>query len=143
MKIVYAAVFTGLVLAAGATYAGKATEPAAMARQDLMDTIGMNVKVLGDMAGGKAAFDATAATAAKAAIEAAAAEIAVKFEPQTTDPESKAKPEIWANWDDFIAKANGLGAAATAMDTATVEGVQAGMGAIGGSCKACHSDYRM
>jgi cytochrome c556 len=143
MKIAYVAVFTGLTLVAGVAYAGKATEPAAMARQDLMDTIGKNVKILGEMAGGKAAFDATAAADAKAALAAAAAEIPVKFEPQTTDPESKVKPEIWADWDNFISKANGLGAAATAMDTTTVEGVQAGMGAIGGACKDCHSAYRM
>lgn len=128
--------------AATVSIAADATEPAAKARQELMGTLGMNAKILGDMAGGKTAFDAAAAEAAKAAIVAAAAEIPARFEANTTDPKSKAKAEIWMNWDDFLAKANALSAAAGALDAATVEGVQAGMGAVGGVCAACHKAYR-
>jgi cytochrome c556 len=107
-----------------------------------MDTIVLNTKVLGDMAGGKVAFDAAAAETAKAGLSAAAAEIAAKFEPQASDPKSTAKPDIWANWDDFVKKADALAAAATALDASSVEGVQGGMAAIGGACKDCHSTYR-
>ena len=85
----------------------------------------------------------TAMQAAKAALAAAAADIAAKFEPQATDPATEAKPEIWTNWDDFVAKADALKVAAEAMDASSLDSVKAGMGAIGGSCKACHSVYRM
>ena len=101
------------------------------------------VSVLGGMAGGKVAFDAAGAAAAKAALVDGAAKIAVVFEKAGTDPESKAKPEIWTNWDDFLAKGKGLGDAAAALDATTLEGVQAGMDGVGGACKACHTAYRM
>ena len=132
-----------LALVATVAIAAEATDPTVKARQELMDVIGMNTKVLGEMAGGKIAFDAAAAGAAEAALVAASADIAAKFEPQATDPKSEAKPEIWTNWADYQAKATALNTAATALDATTVEGVQAGMAGVGGSCKACHSAYRL
>lgn len=143
MKVVTKTLVAGLLLVAGVAVAAEATDPTVKARQELMDTIGANTKVLGDMAGGKTAFDAAAAEAAKAALVAAAADIPAKFEPQATDPKTTAKAEIWTNWDDYLAKAKALGDAAAALDAASVEGVQAGMGAIGGTCKDCHSTYRI
>jgi len=133
----------GLAMIAGVAIAAEATDPTVKARQELMDTIGMNTGILGKMAGGENPFDAAAAEGAKAALAAAAAEIAVKFEPQAADPKSTAKEDIWANWDDFVKKGDALKAAAEGMDATTLEGVQAGMGAIGGSCKDCHTAYRI
>ncbi len=134
----------GLVLSAGVAFAQvEPTDPNVIARQDLMKTIGGATKTLGDMAGGKAAYDAAAAEAAKATLVAASADIEAKFTPATTDPAQKAKPEVWTNWEDFLVKAKALNDAATAVDTSSAETIGAGMGAIGGSCKSCHTDYRM
>lgn len=143
MKFISKTIVAGLILTAGVAFAGKSTDPDAMARQTLMGTIGMNTKVLGEMAGGKVAFDAAAAEAAKAALADAASKIAATFEPQGTDAESKAKPDIWTNWDDFVAKADALNKAALAMDATTVEGIGAGMAGVGGACKDCHSKYQL
>ncbi|MFN7051682.1 MAG: c-type cytochrome [Gemmobacter sp.] len=144
MKTFSRLVLGAALLSAGMAFAeGEATDPTVQARQALMKTVGMNTKILGDMAGGKAEFDAAGAAAAKAALAAAAADIAAKFEPQATDPATEAKPEIWTSWDDFVAKADALKVAAEAMDASSLDSVKAGMGAIGGSCKACHSVYRM
>ena len=143
MKHATKALALGLALVAGVAMAAEATDPTVKARQELMDVIGMNTGILGKMAGGENPFDAAAAEGAKAAIAGAAAEIAAKFEPQAADPKSTAKEDIWANWDDFVKKGDALKAAAEAMDATTLEGVQAGMGAIGGSCKDCHSTYRI
>lgn len=144
MKFTTKALTAGLILFAGVAFAeGEATDPTVIARQEVMETIGKNVKVLGDMAGDKAAFDAAAAEAAKAAIIAASADISAKFEPQATDPASEAKPEIWTNWEDFVTKATALNTAATAMDVASLDGIKAGMGGVGGACKGCHTDYRV
>lgn len=143
MKHATKALALGLALVAGVAMAAEATDPTVKARQELMDVIGMNTGILGKMAGGETAFDAAAAEGAKAAIAGAAAEIAAKFEPQAADPKSTAKEDIWANWDDFVKKGDALKAAAEAMDATTLEGVQAGMGAIGGSCKDCHTTYRI
>lgn len=141
MKLTTKAMVACFAMVASVAFA-EATEENTVARQALMKTIGGNTKILGDMAGGKADFDAAAAEAAKAAIVAAAAEIGAKFETNATDPESKSKPEIWTNWDDFLAKAKALGDAAGALDASSVDGVKAGMGGIGGACKDCHTTYR-
>ena len=59
------------------------------------------------------------------------------------DPASEAKPEIWANWDEFLGDAKKLGEAAGAMDVASAETIGAGMGALGGACKDCHTEFRV
>lgn len=143
MKLSTKALVLGFTMMAGVAIAAEATDPTVKARQELMDTIAMNTGILGKMAGGENPFDAAAAEGAKAAIVAASAEIAAKFEPQASDPKSTSKEDIWANWDDFVKKGDALNAAAAAMDTTTLEGVQAGMGGVGGACKDCHTTYRI
>ena len=135
----------GAILVAGAAFAeGDRTDPNAKARSDLMRIIGKNTGILGDMAGGKTAHDAAAAEAAKAAIIEASAGIETAFaEEGAADPASEAKAEIWTNWDDFLADAKALNAAATAMDVASAETIGAGMGALGGTCKDCHTEFRV
>lgn len=141
MKLKLTALALGAALLAGIATSATANE-AMEARETLMKSFGGAAKTLGGMASGEVAYDQAAAEAAKATLVAGAAEIAAKFESAIDDPESEAKPEIWANWDDFLAKAKGLGDAAAALDLASAESIGAGMGAIGGSCKACHSAYR-
>lgn len=134
----------GLIAAGGVALAKDGvTNPVVKERMDVMAMIGDNTKVLGGMAGGKMAFDADKAAAAAAAIAAASGRVAAVFEAPETDPVSEAKPEIWTNWQDFVAKADALTLAAGSLDTSSLESLQAGMGAIGGTCKACHSDYRL
>jgi cytochrome c556 len=143
MKFGTKSLIAGLILVAGAAYAEvAATNPDVIARQDLMKINGKNAKILGDMAGGKTSYDAATAEAAKAALIAASAEIEAKFKTNAEDPGSKAKPEIWTNWEDFLKKAGALNAAAKAIDVSSLENIQAGMGGIGGACKDCHTTYR-
>lgn len=60
--------------------------------------------------------------------------------------DTKARPEIWAKFDDFKAKAGGLGTAGENLAAAAKSGdmnkLKAAFGAAGGACKACHDDYR-
>ncbi len=142
MRLISKALIGTLSLCAGVAIAAEATDPTAKARQELMDVIGMNMKVLGDMAGGKSAFDAAAAEAAKAALVAAAAEIPAKFETQASDPKSRAKAEVWTDFETFKGNATKLGEAAAALDVASVDTVKAGLGAVGGVCKDCHTAFR-
>ena len=144
MKFVKA-LMIGAVLTAGAAYAeGDRTDPNAKARSDLMRIIGKNTGILGDMAGGKATYDAAGAEAAKAAIVEAAGMIEAAFKDQgAADPASEAKPEIWANWEEFLTDTKALGDAAGAMDVASAETIGAGMGALGGACKDCHTEFRV
>ncbi len=131
-----------LAVIATVAVAADATDPTARARQELMDGIAGHMQVLGDMAGGKTAFDAAAAAAAKDGIIASAAQIPVRFEPPATDPRSKALPAIWTSFADFTARAAALGEAASALDPASLDGVRAGMRGVGGACQACHTAYR-
>lgn len=144
MKFVKA-LAVGAILVAGVAYAQEEpTDPNAIARSELMKLVGQNTGVLGDMAGGKAPHDAAKAEAAKAALIEAAAKIEATFAEQgAADPVSEAKPEIWTNWEDFLVKAKAMGDAAAAVDVASAESIGAGMGAIGGSCKDCHTSYRV
>ncbi|MBL9075693.1 cytochrome c [Tabrizicola sp.] len=139
------ALIIGATLSAGAAFAEEErTDPNAIAREELMETIGKNVGIIGDMAGGKTAFDAAAAEGAKAALVEATGKIEATFKDQgAADPASEAKPEIWANWDDFLKKAKAANDAAGALDVASVDTIKAGMGALGGACKDCHTTYRI
>ena len=134
----------GLVLASGVAIAqAAATDPDVIARKDLMRAQAGATKTLGQMAGGALAYDAAAAEAAKATLIATSMEIEAKFTVNAADPESKAKPEIWTNWADYLVKAKALTDAATALDTSSIETIGAGMGAIGGTCKDCHGAYQL
>lgn len=143
MKLAFVAIAAALTLSVGAAAAKDGvTNPVVKERMDLMQTIRVNTGTLGDMAGGKTAYDATAATAAKTALAGAAAMIVAKFTPQEDDPVAEGRPEIWTNFADFTTKAESLVTAAEAVDVASLDGIKAGMGAIGGTCKACHEAYR-
>lgn len=133
----------GFFLIAGAAMAADATDPNVIARQDLMKSVGMNTKILGDMAGGKSEFDATKAAEAKAALVTASTEAKAAFEVEATDPESEAKPEIWTNWDEFVKKDEALTMAAMAIDVTSAASIGAGMAGLAGACKDCHTTFRI
>ena len=135
----------GVILAAGAAFAeGTATDSEAMKRESVMKEIGKNMGILGGMAKGEVAYDATAADAAKAAILLNSSIIHSAFEaPGGEDPTSEAKPEIWTSWDDFVKDADALTAAVTAADVSSAEAIGASLGSIGGTCKECHGEYRV
>ena len=141
------ALMIGAVLAGGAAFAQEEmepTDPNAIAREELMKSQGMNIGILAKMAKGEEPYDQAKAEAAKAVLLEDAGKIEATFKEQgAADPASEAKPEIWTNWDDFVAKANALNTAATALDVASVDTLKAGMGAIGGACKDCHTTYRI
>lgn len=140
------ALLISAVLTAGVAHAQdiEPTDPAAIARQALMGTIGKNIGIVGDMAGGKTAYDAAAAEAAKAALVEATGKIEATFMDQgAADPASAARPEIWTNWATFVTRAKAANAAAAALDVSSTDSIAAGMEALGGACKACHTDFRM
>jgi cytochrome c556 len=117
--------------------------PAVAARMEGMKALGGAMKTLGGMAKGAVDFDQAAAQAAVDIIAKQSGMVPAMFEAQETDPMSEAKPEIWTNWDDFVAKATALSTAAEATTITDAASVGVAMGSIGGSCKGCHSDYRM
>lgn len=144
MKHLKTAVLLAAVALAGPVLAhGDVKNPVVKMRHAAMKAIADNTKVLGEMAKGALPFDAAKAQEAAVAIAAQAAMTPALFEdPSNTDPKSEALPAIWDDFADFTAKSGALVAAAKGVDTSTFDGVRAGLGQIGGACKACHSKYR-
>lgn len=136
-----------LSLAAGATallaHEG-VNNPAVMARMHGMKEIGAATSVLGRMAKGQIAFEASAAQEAARAIAGHSAESIALFEPLETDPKSEARPAIWEDFGDFTDKARALETLAQDLaGTLTVlEDVQGAMQPLGAACSACHKAYR-
>ncbi|WP_407493805.1 c-type cytochrome [Pseudooceanicola sp. MF1-13] len=118
--------------------------PDVMNRMMGMSELAKQMKVIGTMAKGEAAFDADAANAALAKISEEASYIPSLFENKATDPKSEALPAIWDNWDSFTAHATELeelagGLAGTIQAEADLGPA---MGQLGKSCGACHADFR-
>jgi cytochrome c556 len=111
-------------------------------RKHIMDTLQAQVAALGMIMSGAipddnviAHIDIVAATAATAL---------KSFEPKVEGGD--AKPEVWAQWDDFSARMNDFAAktaamAKTAHEKGKDEALLLAMDAL--TCKQCHDTYRV
>lgn len=134
-----------VALTTGAALAHSGVQNAAVkARMDAMSEIGTEMKSLGSMAKGTTAFDLSVARTAVAAIAGHASETPELFKREEKDPKSEAKPSIWTNFDDFTVKAKKLETVAKGLSEtiATIDDLGPAMGALGATCKSCHSAYR-
>ena len=114
-----------------------------MARMDAMSMSKSAIGVLGDMASGKTAFDATKAAQAKSDLQFVAAATLSLFKEPHSDPKSEALPAIWDNWPDFVAKNDAYEMAVGALDATSQTGLQQTMPKLGATCLSCHQDYRL
>jgi cytochrome c556 len=120
------------------------------ARKAHMTLYGTNLGVLGAMAQGKMPYDADAATAAAESLVALAGIDERFYWPEGSASGmaegTRAMEAIWTDPEGFSAAQEALLVAATAMAATAgtgVEGIQAGMQAMGGACGACHQNYRV
>ena len=124
--------------------------PAAVeARQGQFKLMALNVGVLGNMARGNTAYDATQASAAAANLVAISMLDQSFHWPEGTDEMSiegtRALPAIWENLPDVVMKWQAFGAAATGLAAEAGNGLDAmrtALGPVGGTCGACHDAYR-
>ena len=118
--------------------------PAVQARMDGMKAIADNLKVIGLMARGDAAFDAATARSAAAVIAQHAGEVETHFAAQEDDPKSEARPTIWEDFDDFIAIAAEMEVTARSLTQTieTQEDTVAALTSLGQTCRSCHTAYR-
>lgn len=110
-------------------------------RHELMEDIGKNAKTIGDAL--KSGKHDPIEAAAKG-IEADSAKVLALFPKGSTDPNSRAKDEIWADWAKFerINKDMGTKAGELAAAAAAKGDVGAAANAMFGTCKSCHDDFR-
>lgn len=146
-----------LRVAAVATTLGLLALPAAAqdfanevgARQGMFKIMGLNLGVLGGMARGNIPYDTDAAQVAAANLVAVSSINPFNMFPQGSDnmalDTTRARPEIWDNVADVGEKWVAFGAAAEALQGVAGTGQEAlgpALGALGGTCQACHEAYR-
>lgn len=143
----------GLVQAASGVQLADAAQMAAVKeRQELMKSIGGNMKAIADFLK-ESKGTAAEAQAAAAKINELSETIPVAFETEASLDEmaavgkNRGKPDIWMNWDGFVEKAETLeeksAALVTAFEGGDMGAVQAAVGDMGkNGCGACHDDFR-
>ena len=119
-----------------------AKDPTVRARMELMERLGENLKIVGDMATEKTPFDATVAAAATDALRKDAAKVTDAFDEPATDPASKALPRLWDYEGEFWQKTRRLQKAADDLDPSSAGGLADGLNALGASCKDCHGRFK-
>jgi cytochrome c556 len=116
-------------------------------RQSALYLLGWNIGPIAAMVKGEIPFDKDAVVLHADRLAQLAPMIAEGFpaDSQSGAP-TKAKPGIWQNMSDFEAKAAELERVtakfATTARTGDPKQIAAGLGEVGGACKACHEKYR-
>ena len=133
-------------LLAGAVFAQAKPEDAIKYRQGVYRVIGWNFGPMAAMVKGDRPYDA-AAFARHAEIVAFMSELPLEgFIPGSDSGETKAKPEIWLDMDDFKAKLEKMQAEVAKLAEVAKSGdfnaAKAQLGETGKACKACHDKYR-
>jgi len=127
--------------------AAVAQEDPIKARKALMKANGDQAKIGAAMAKGEQPFDLAAAHKIFATFQDASAKAPALFPPGSqTGEDTAAKPEIWANMDDFKTRLAKLGTDAKAADASVkdLDSFKAAFGNIGkNDCGSCHEQYRV
>lgn len=123
------------------------SEPLHSMRQSYFALLGMTIAPMGDMVKGKIEWDASRfANWANDLHHVSQFGVERGFAPGTEQGTTRAKPEIWNNMDDFQDKLNNFRAAAAELaETASggdPDAIREKFLATGGSCKACHDEYK-
>jgi cytochrome c556 len=134
-------------LASGAALAQAKPEDSIAYRQGVYKIVGWNMGPMAAMVKGDKPYNKDA-FAKNAANLAAVAPMALEgFGPGTDKgAPTKAKAAIWTKMDDFKAKMTKMNDEATKLaaisKTGSLDDIKKQFGALGGSCKACHDDYK-
>ncbi|PTX57817.1 cytochrome c556 [Litoreibacter ponti] len=131
-----------LVLASAAFAHQGVKDSQVLARMELMKEVAADMKVLGQMAKGQTAFDASKARTSAANLSAHATETIRLFEANATDPKSEALPAIWENFPEFTAQAQDMGAAADALKLGSDAEFRESFTALAQTCGSCHKTFR-
>lgn len=145
-RILSAATLTAL-LAIPAVAHIERSEPVQSLRQSYFALVGMTFGPMADMVKGKIDWD-EAAFQRWASDLAALSTVQVErgFAPGSEQGKTRAKPEIWLDMDDFSEKLANFRQEAAVLSEVAMAGDRAAiseqLGKTGGTCKACHDDYK-
>jgi len=136
-----------LTLLANAAAAQAKPEDVIKYRQSVYKVIGWNFGPMAAMVKGEKPFDKEA-FARNAMIVSQMAPLAMEGFAAGSDKgaDTKAKPEIWTKSADFKEKMDKMvaetGKLATVARTGSFDEIKKQFGATGGTCKACHDDFK-
>jgi cytochrome c556 len=130
----------------GSALADSKSEEAIKYRKGVYAVMGWNFRPMAQMVKGERPYEA-AAFARDAEIVAYMSKLPLEgFTPGTETGDTKAKPEIWLDMDDFKAKMEKMQGEATKLADLAKGGdfdaIKAQFGETGKACKACHDKYR-
>jgi cytochrome c556 len=122
-------------------------EDAVKYRQSAFFIMAQNFGRVAAMAQGKAPFDARVAAESAAIAETMSKLPWAGFVPGSESAgTSKAKPDIWTDTAKFKEGADKMQSEMTkfsaAAKTGSLDNIKAALPAVGGTCKACHDDFR-
>jgi cytochrome c556 len=130
----------------GGSGADAAAQQAFEERDALMQELGDAIVVLSDMVAEEIPVDEAAFLGAARTIAERAPDMLDVFENQTIVPESRTKPEVFTNWDDFVMRHAALVETSSALLEATMSGgFAAGRNLVApmrDTCGGCHRPYR-
>ncbi len=135
-----------ITLSSAALAADERTQDAVDARQGLLKVVRSYFGPIFVMVRGDIPYNAEVVEKNASAIAALLPMIPDLFRMDTsdTDVETGALDTIWDNWEDFAGKAEASAERARALAAAASDedAAKAAFRAFGGSCSACHDDYR-
>lgn len=144
--LLLAATLLGAPLAASELARADEPDPVLAYRAQVMKALGSHITALFAVLDGEVAYNAHLAGHA-AAMAALAEMIPDVFPEDSFGGESRAKPEIWQQWEKFTAAAGNLAAAAGRLEAAARAGnsaaIDAGAGAVSDACGGCHKPFRI
>ena len=113
-------------------------------RQSVFKVVKWHMDSLGAMARGDAEFDADAALHHSRQVHALSFMAKEGFGEGTQGGD--AKPEIWANWDQFSGGMEKFqevsGAMVAAAEEGTLQALRPAVGQMGQTCRTCHDNFR-
>lgn len=135
----------GLIASAALTMAAAAHDMN-RPRHIAMTALGKDMKVIGQAVQAKSPISADVLAAAQR-VAATAHRLLDLFPADSAGGESRAKPEIWQDWNGFIAASDRFAAAARSLAAAAhknqPDAFADALTATAKTCKACHKTYRL
>jgi len=121
-------------------------EDAIKYRKAVFTVMGTHFGRVAAMANGRAPFDPKVAADSAEIATAMSTLPYVAFLPGTDKGETRAKPEIWTDFDKVKLLAEKMQAEMVKLNaaakTGNIDSIKAAVGETGKACKACHDDYR-
>lgn len=121
-------------------------EDAIKYRKNALFVMQQNFGRVAGMAAGKIPFDTKIAADSATVAEFVGKLPWAGFGPGTDQGDTKAKPEIWkekAKFDDYALKMQAeLNKLNVAAKSGNLESIKVAAGAVGGTCKTCHDDFK-